>query len=85
MLAARGDLVAKGGAEGYHASASLQRGIGLCAKVVDGASRAVSPFVVTTLTNLGALDSAQSEQVATYRRKTVTNRAGTVTGEIYAI
>jgi L-asparaginase II len=83
MLAAPGDLVAKGGAEGYHASASLHGAIGLCAKVVDGASRAVSPFVVTTLTDLGALDSAQSDQLASYRRKPVTNRAGTVTGEIF--
>lgn len=83
MLAARGDLVSKGGAEGYHASASLLRGIGLCAKVVDGASRAVSPFVVTTLARLDAIDSVQSERLAGYRRKVVTNRAGTVTGEIY--
>jgi L-asparaginase II len=85
MLAAPGDLVAKGGAEGYHASASLPQSIGLCAKVIDGASRAVSPFVVTTWTDLGALDSAQSAQLASYRRKPVANRAGTVTGEIYAV
>jgi L-asparaginase II len=84
MRAALGDIVAKGGAEGYHASASLQRGIGLCAKIVDGNSRAVSPFVVERLLGLGAITPRQADVLSEYRRKTVKNRAGTVTGEIYA-
>jgi L-asparaginase II len=84
MRAAPGDIVAKGGAEGYHASATLQRGIGLCVKVVDGNSRAVSPFVVERLLALGAITAQQADALSEHRRKIVKNRAGTVTGEIYA-
>jgi L-asparaginase II len=84
MHAARGDIVAKGGAEGYHASAALLRGIGLCAKIVDGNSRAVSPFVVERLVALSAITVQQADVLSEYRRKIVKNRAGTVTGEIYA-
>ena len=83
MSVARGDIVAKGGAEGYHASAALRRGIGLCVKIVDGNSRAVPPFVVAQLAEMGALTSEQAELLLAYRRKIVKNRAGTVTGEIF--
>jgi L-asparaginase II len=84
MRAAPGDIVVKGGAEGYHASAALARGIGLCAKIVDGNSRAVSPFVVERLIALGAITAQQAEALSGHRRKIVKNRAGTVTGEIVA-
>jgi L-asparaginase II len=84
MRAAPGDIVVKGGAEGYHASAALARGIGLCAKIVDGNSRAVSPFVVERLIALGAITAQQAEALSGHRRKIVKNRAGTVTGEIFA-
>ena len=76
--------MAKGGAEGYHASAALRRAIGLCAKVIDGNSRAVPPFVVTALQNENAISAEQAGLLSGFRRKAVTNRAGTVTGEIYA-
>lgn len=85
MRADPGDIVAKGGAEGYHASAALRRGIGLCAKIVDGNSRAVSPFVVERLVALGAITAEQADQLEDYRRKIVKNRAGTVTGEIFSL
>jgi L-asparaginase II len=84
MRAAKGDVVAKGGAEGYHASAALRRGIGLCAKIVDGNSRAVAPFVVERLLALSAITDEQAGVLSDYRRKIVKNRAGTVTGEIHA-
>lgn len=84
MKSAPGDIIGKGGAEGYHASAALRRGIGLCVKIVDGNSRAVPPFVVERLAELDALTDAQAGALSAYRRKSVTNRAGTVTGEIFA-
>jgi L-asparaginase II len=85
MRAARRDIVAKGGAEGYHASAALQRGLGLCVKVVDGNSRAVSPFVVERLLALDAITAQQADALSEHRRKIVKNRAGTITGEIFAL
>jgi L-asparaginase II len=72
-----GDIVCKGGAEGYHASASLARKIGMCVKIVDGNSRAVPPFVTSRLVPSGAL--------ARYERVEVKNRAGTITGEIFSM
>jgi len=84
MRSAPGDIMGKGGAEGYHASAAMRRGIGLCAKIVDGNARAVPPFVVEQLAELNALTAAQAEALSAYRRKSVKNRAGTVTGEIFA-
>jgi len=84
MSAARGEIMGKGGAEGYHACAALRRGIGMCVKVIDGNSRAVPPFVVAQLTALGALTSAQADSLSAYRCRIVKNRAGTVTGEIFA-
>lgn len=85
MRVTPGDVVAKGGAEGYHASAALRQGIGLCAKIVDGNSRAVAPFVVERLLAFGAITNEQADVLSGYRRKIVKNRAGTVTGEIYAL
>jgi L-asparaginase II len=84
MSAARGEIMCKGGAEGYHACAALRRGIGMCVKVIDGNSRAVPPFVVAQLAALGALTSAQADSLSAYRCRIVKNRAGTVTGEIFA-
>ena len=45
MRAARPGVLAKGGAEGYHASAALKKGLGMTLKVADGNHRAVAPFV----------------------------------------
>ncbi len=84
MRAANGDIMCKGGAEGYHASVTLASGFGMCAKVVDGNSRAVPPFVMSRLVGLGALDAQQRAALARFERVEVKNRAGTVTGEIFA-
>jgi L-asparaginase II len=84
MRSAPGDIIGKGGAEGYHASAALRRGLGLCVKIVDGNARAVPPFVVEQLAELDMLTAAQSGALSAYHRKLVKNRAGTVAGEIFA-
>lgn len=81
MRAAPGEIVCKGGAEGYHASASLAHGSGMCVKVVDGNSRAVPPFVTSRL----ALTPDERRALARYERVEVKNRAGTITGEIFAV
>lgn len=82
---AAGAVLCKGGAEGYHASSALEKGLGLCLKVADGNYRAVSPFVVDKLTNIGALDQRMAAALRNHRRPKVKNYAGTVVGEIRAI
>lgn len=82
MLATRPDIVCKGGAEGYHATALLRHGLGLTVKVADGNYRAISPFVLARLQREGALSDAALERLAKHRRPTIRNYAGTIVGEI---
>lgn len=82
MLAARPGVLGKGGAEGYHASAALEHGLGLTVKVADGNYRAVSPFVIATLQRAGALTDTQVERLAKHRYPRVRNHAGLVVGAI---
>jgi L-asparaginase II len=85
MRAAYPHVVCKGGAEGFHASSSSDRGIGMCVKVADGSYRAVSPFVIERLAALGALSSEESSLMERHRRPSVRNHAGEIVGEIAAI
>lgn len=84
MRVARGRIAAKAGAEGVHAAALLDRGIGLVVKVVDGSRRAVAPAAVARLIALGALDPGQRIALDRHARTAVRNVAGTVVGEIRA-
>jgi L-asparaginase II len=84
MLAARGGVVAKGGAEGVHAAGLLHAGLGSVLKVVDGSRRAVPPASVAIYDRLGALDADARAALATHARPPVTNIAGRVVGEIVA-
>ncbi len=85
MNAARPDVVAKGGAEGYHASGVLEKGLGMTVKVVDGNYRAIAPFVTDRLRSLGVLDDAQLAALAAYRSPKIRNHAGVAVGEIRVI
>lgn len=82
MTVAQGDVLAKGGAEGYHASAALRRGLGLTVKVADGNYRAVAPLVTNRLKEFGVLDAARMAQLSAYEAPRVRNHAGLVVGEI---
>ena len=84
MLAAGGSIVAKGGAEGVHATALLAAGAGLVLKTVDGAARAVPPAALALLDRLDALDAGAREQLAGHARPPVRNVAGRIVGEIRA-
>ncbi len=84
MLAARGGIVAKGGAEGVHAAGLLHAGLGSVLKVVDGARRAVPPAAVALYGRLGALDAEALAALRAHARPPVTNIAGRVVGEIVA-
>jgi L-asparaginase II len=84
MTAAGGAIVAKGGAEGVHATALLAGGAGVVLKVIDGAARAVPPATVAVLARLGALEGAAVAPLAGHARPPVRNVAGRVVGEIRA-
>jgi L-asparaginase II len=84
MRAAGSTIVAKGGAEGVHASALLASGSGLVLKVVDGAHRATAPASLALLGRLGALNAPAAERLAAHARPAVRNVAGRIVGEIRA-
>jgi L-asparaginase II len=85
MTAAQPDVLAKGGAEGYHASAALKKGLGMTVKVADGNYRAIAPFVTERLRNLNVLDARQLSALDAYQTPKVRNHAGVVVGEIYSV
>jgi L-asparaginase II len=84
MLAARGTIVAKSGAEGVHASAVLSQGIGLVVKVLDGAARARGPATIALLRACGALDDDALTALAPHAEPPVHNVAGRIAGAIRA-
>lgn len=84
MLAARGNLVSKGGAEGVHGDGILESGSGFMLKVIDGTRRATAPAVVTLLRYLSAIEDDAVAQLAPYAQPDVTNVAGRVVGGIRA-
>ena len=85
MTAARPDILAKGGAEGYHASAALKAGLGMTVKIADGNYRAVAPFVMDRLRRVGVLDDAQWSALEQYRAPKVRNHAGKIVGETVVV
>ena len=85
MRAASPHVLCKGGAEGYHATAALKRGIGMCVKIADGNNRAIAPFVIERLSVSGVLTNNEAARLEGFRRPQVTNHAGTVVGEIISI
>jgi L-asparaginase II len=84
MRAGDGAIVAKGGAEGVHASGLIDAQLGVVLKVIDGARRAVPPAAVALLDELGALGAGARAALAPHARASVTNIAGRVVGEIVA-
>jgi L-asparaginase II len=80
-----GRIVGKVGAEGVHATALLDGGIGLVLKVVDGAQRAVAPAAMALLNRLGVLDEGQRAALQRHARAVVPNAAGTIVGDVTAL
>ena len=85
MIVARPDVLAKGGAEGYHATAALKNGLGMTVKVADGNYRAVAPFVIERLEDLNVVSARQLSALEPYRTPKVRNHAGVVVGEIRTV
>ena len=82
--ATRGRIIGKAGAEGVHADALLDQGLGLALKIVDGARRAVPPATMALLAELGALEPSARASLDGFAASDVTNIAGAVVGAIRA-
>lgn len=82
--ATRGRIIGKAGAEGVHADALLDQGLGLALKIVDGARRAVPPATMALLGELGALEPSARASLDGFAASDVTNIAGAVVGTIRA-
>jgi len=87
MTAARGELIAKAGAEGYYA-VGFQRdghGYGIAFKVSDGdGDRARTAMVLRALADLELFDARKLEAIAAEHQPPITNRRGTVVGKVEA-
>jgi L-asparaginase II len=84
MESSRGHLIAKGGAEGVEGIADCERGLGICLKVCDGASRAVGPAALEVLRHAGSIEDGALCDLEDLRRPLVRNHAGTTVGRIEA-
>lgn len=82
MRVANGTIAAKAGAEGVHATALVDRGLGFVLKVVDGARRAIAPAAIAALARLDGIDAPSREHLASHERAPVRNVAGTIVGEV---
>ncbi len=84
MVAGRGQVLAKAGAEACYGAALMEQGLGIAVKIEDGGARAIPPAVVEVLRQLGALDEAQVDALGEHARPIVHNYRGEIVGEAYA-
>jgi L-asparaginase II len=90
MLAGRGFVLSKVGAEGVYtagvlASETWPRGLGIALKIEDGEDRRARPTVVIeSLRQLGVLDTEAIAELAPYSRFPVRNHRGDEVGEVRA-
>src|SRR5205814_2251448 len=68
MQVAGGVLACKSGAEGFHGSALVERGIGVACKVLDGTARGRTPAVMTALRELGSPPDAALNELLDFER-----------------
>jgi L-asparaginase II len=80
MLAARGRIVAKSGAEGLLLVAEPATGRGIAIKCEDGAMRGMGPAAVELLATLGVLRPDEVDELAAHRRPPVQDAAGHTVG-----
>jgi L-asparaginase II len=80
--ATEGRIIAKIGAEGVHAVAIIDEGLGIAVKVEDGAVRAQFPAVLAVLQHLGALPRELPPRLAEFRQRPLRNTRGEIVGEV---
>jgi L-asparaginase II len=80
-----GRVIPKVGAEGVHAVAIPEQGIGFVIKVEDGAQRAQFPAVLRMLQYLDELPATMPPRLEEFRRRAIRNTRGECVGEIRPI
>jgi len=80
-----GQVLAKVGAEGVHAIALVDAGIGAAVKAEDGSPRAQYPAVLRLLQHLGALPDVLPPRLADFYERPVRNTRGEVVGHVRPI
>ena len=81
MVAGKGRILAKGGAEGVHVVAVPDRRLGLAIKVDDGSDRGYRAVVIEVLRRVGALeDAAAAAALERLAPEVLKNLAGPVVG-----
>jgi len=79
-----GRVALKTGAEGVFTAAVPHRGLGICVKALDGASRAAEVAMGDILVDLGVIEADEREKLARRLRPPIINRAGLEVGQIRA-
>jgi L-asparaginase II len=82
MRAGEGSLIAKTGAEGIQCVGVPGAGVGVVAKVHDGANRAKGPAIIDFLATNGWLSNRAREQLARWRHPVFKNHRGIEVGAI---
>jgi len=73
MTACQEKLAVKGGAEGLQCIGFLERGWGMAAKINDGSKRAVAPFSLEILKQLGVVTSSELEKLKPFYSEIIYN------------
>lgn len=83
VIAAAGrGIVSKGGAEGVHAAALSELGLGIAVKIDDGSKRAAEAAMAALLLAYARPDAAARHHLAGYARQPLRNSAGVIVGEL---
>jgi L-asparaginase II len=84
MSSCRGKIVAKIGAEGVHCAGILDKGMAMAAKIIDGARRAIFPFSLEALHQLGEIDDCQVDALKEFRASIILNHRNIEVGDLKA-
>jgi L-asparaginase II len=85
MRAARGRILAKGGAEGLECIGIPERGLGIAVKAEDGDSRPLGPAVIALLERLGVYGSEELAALESFHHPVLVNAAGRRVGRLEAV
>jgi L-asparaginase II len=85
MIAARGRVLAKAGAEACYGVALPEMGWGVAVKIEDGGSRAVPVALVEALRQMDAIGDGEVQALAGHARPPVRNYRGEIVGEARSV
>jgi L-asparaginase II len=82
MQFAAGNLVAKGGADGFQGVGAARTGVGVAVKVSDGSAPATTTAAMRALTDLELLSREPLGSLDEYREPKILNRQGKMAGRV---